>query len=93
MEMRNIGSFDSPIRVENELPCEIQLPKVLELCKKFNVYMKEHNADYLTNESLKWHPKLGISAANVAPEFGVVESRTFLNLLEENNLFSLADLI
>ena len=32
MEMKNIGSFESPIRVENEIPAEIQLPKVLEIC-------------------------------------------------------------
>ena len=25
MEMRNVGSFDSPIRVANEIPAEIQL--------------------------------------------------------------------
>ena len=91
MEMQNIGSFESPIRVENEVPAEIQLPKVLEICNKFNVYMKEHNADYLSNESLYWHPKLGITAANVAPEFGVIESRTFLKLLEENSLYEIAD--
>mgnify|MGYP001170841078 FL=1 len=91
MEMKNIGSFESPIRVENEIPAEIQLPKVLEICKKFNVLMKEHNADYLSNDSLQWHPKLGIPAANVAPEFGVTESKTFLKILEENNLTKLAN--
>ena len=53
--------------------------------------MKEHNADYLSNESLQWHPKLGIPAANVAPEFGVTESKTFLKILEENNLTKLAN--
>ena len=30
--MRNIGSFDSPFRVENELPPEIQIPKMIEIC-------------------------------------------------------------
>ena len=91
MEMKNIGSFESPIRFENELPAEIQLPKVLEICDKFNILMKEHNADYLSNESLQWHPKLGIPAANVAPEFGVIESKAFLNILEENNLTKFAN--
>ena len=27
METKNIGSFDSPIRVANELPPEIQIPQ------------------------------------------------------------------
>ena len=44
--------------------------------------MKEHNADYLTND-LSWHPKLGIHAANVAPEFGVVETKLFLKILQK----------
>ena len=33
--------------------------------------MKEHNTDYLSTDSLKWQSRLGILAANVAPEFGV----------------------
>jgi len=43
-------------------------------------FLKEHNADYLDEESLKMHPILGISAANVAPEFGVTEIKTILRL-------------
>ena len=48
--------------------------------------MKEHNTDYLSNDSLKWHPKLGIHAANVAPEFGVEETKAFIQLLKNNKL-------
>ena len=76
METKNVGSFESPVRVEKEIPVEIQLLKMIEICNENNVYMKEHNADYLTNDSLSWHPKLRIHAANVAPEFGVVETKT-----------------
>jgi hypothetical protein len=42
---------------------------------------KEHNADYLSPSTLRWHVRRQIGAANVAPEFGVTESRTFVNLL------------
>jgi hypothetical protein len=90
METRNIGTFDSPLRVENEIAAEIQVPKMIEICKNFNVFMKEHNTDYLSDESLLWHPRLGIHAANVAPEFGVEETNAFLQILENNNLGSLA---
>ena len=90
METRNIGTFDSPLRVENEIAAEIQVPKMIEICKNFNVFMKEHNTDYLSDESLFWHPRLGIHAANVAPEFGVEETNAFLQILEINNLGSLA---
>ena len=60
--------------------------KALELCEKYGVWMKEHNADYLSNDSLKWHPRIGIHAVNVAPEFGITETRTLIDILKKNNL-------
>lgn len=91
MEMRNIGSFNSPFRIINELPAEIQIPKVIELCNKHNIFMKEHNTDYLSDEALEWHPKFGIHSANVAPEYGLAETKAFVELLETNNMQKLAD--
>lgn len=90
-EMKNVGSFDSPIRVAEQLPSEIQVPKMIEICNKYGILMKEHNADYLSEESLYWHPRLGIHASNVAPEFGVTETKEFLKLLEENSLNLIAE--
>jgi tagatose-1,6-bisphosphate aldolase non-catalytic subunit AgaZ/GatZ len=91
MEMRNVGSFDSPVRVADEIPAEIQLPKMIEICNRYGVFMKEHNTDYLSNEALQWHPRLGIHAANVAPEFGVTETRALVSTLEGNGFQTLAD--
>ena len=91
METRNVGSFDSPLRIKDEIPAEIQLPKILEACERHNVFLKEHNADYLSNEALSWHPRLGIHAANVAPEFGVTETIALLEILEKNNLYNLSE--
>ena len=91
METQNVGSLDSPIRFQEEIPIEIQLPKVIEICNKNNIFMKEHNADYLSLESLKWHPKLGIHSANVAPEFGVTESISLAEVLKSNGLNSLLE--
>jgi tagatose-1,6-bisphosphate aldolase non-catalytic subunit AgaZ/GatZ len=91
METRNVGSFDSPIRVADEIPAEIQLPKMIEICNRYGIFMKEHNTDYLSDDALQWHPRLGIHAANVAPEFGVAETRALLAILEKNDLQTLAD--
>jgi hypothetical protein len=91
METRNVGSFDSPLRVLDEISSEIQVPKMIEICKKHNIFMKEHNADYLSDVALSWHPRLGIHAANVAPEFGVTETKAFLKIMEDNDLKSFAD--
>jgi len=91
METRNVGSFDSPIRVADEIPAEIQLPKMIEICNRYGIFMKEHNTDYLSDDALQWHPRLGIHAANVAPEFGVAETRALLAVLENNGLPNLAE--
>jgi hypothetical protein len=89
MEMRNVGTFEAPFRVENEIPAEIQIPKMIEICKKYNVLMKAHNTDYLSNEALNCYPRLGISAANIAPEFGVIESKKILEIMNTLKLKSL----
>ena len=91
METRNVGTFDSPVRVANELPPEIQIPKMINICNKYGIFMKEHNTDYLSTDSLRWQPRLGIHAANIAPEFGVAETRAFINILEENSQNDLLD--
>ena len=91
METKNIGSFDSPIRVANELPPEIQIPQMINICNKYGIFMKEHNTDYLSTDSLKWQPRLGIHAANIAPEFGVAETRAFIDILKQAGHNDLVD--
>jgi len=91
METYNVGSFESPVRVVNELPPEIQIPKMIEICNRYNICMKEHNTDYLGTKSLEWQPKLGIHAANVAPEFGVVETKAMIDLFESESMHDLSD--
>ncbi|HIJ83649.1 MAG TPA: tagatose-6-phosphate kinase [Magnetococcales bacterium] len=86
METKNVGSFDSPVRFPFELPAGIQVPRILDICSHFGVWLKEHNTDYLSDEALSWHPKLGIHAANVAPEFGVSETRALVQLMNQNGL-------
>lgn len=86
MELENIGAFDSDIREKKQLPIEIHVPKMIELAEKNNFFIKEHNADYLSEDALKWHPRLSIHAANVAPEFGTSETISLLNILTKLNM-------
>lgn len=83
---KNIGSFDSLIRVKNQLPIEVQMPLINDLCRKYNIYIKEHNVDYLSESSLSFHPSLEIHAANVAPEFGLVETKTIVDTMKLLNM-------
>lgn len=82
METRNIGSFDAKLPVQGMLPSSTQLPEILRMCRKHGVFLKEHNADYLSDDALLWHRRYGIHAANVAPEFGVTETRALFSVAE-----------
>lgn len=55
---------------------------------RHGVGVKEHNGDYLPDSLLLEHPYLGVTAMNVAPEFGVVETRAYLELarVEQRNI-------
>ncbi len=65
----NVGNFD-PKTAE----------KLCQISKKYGIGFKEHNADYLSEDILKMHPELGITSANIAPEFGLVETVSLINL-------------
>lgn len=64
--------------------------KLSRVAAKYGMELKEHNCDYLSNELLLMHPALGVASSNVAPEFGVVETRAYLQLAHlENQLYTL----
>ncbi len=67
----NVGRFDAS--TARRLSAE---------ARKFGVGLKEHNGDYLSDFILYTHPILSITAANVAPEFGVVETGAYLLLAD-----------
>ncbi|MDR2608551.1 MAG: class II D-tagatose-bisphosphate aldolase, non-catalytic subunit [Treponema sp.] len=61
--------------------------------RNHGVGLKEHNGDYLSNYLLSIHPYIGVTAANVAPEFGYVETKTYLMLSQMERYFHEAGLI
>ncbi|DAB29069.1 MAG TPA: hypothetical protein CFH84_11555 [Sulfurimonas sp. UBA12504] len=78
METENVGEFS---KNKNPIATIKNIQHTLNLCNKYDVMLKEHNTDYLSNESLALRPIIGIHASNIAPEFGVVETKGFLYLL------------
>ena len=59
------------------------------IAKKHHVGLKEHNGDYLDDVILLQHPAWGVTAMNVAPEFGTVETQAYLKLSEvEDSLYA-----
>lgn len=85
-EMRNVGNLGAPFRERGIIPPEVHIAKLVETCEKHGVHLKEHNTDYLSDDTLSWHPRVGIHAANVAPEFGVAETKHILRLCDEFGL-------
>ena len=67
----NIGNFDKKKSIE-----------FIEICKKFNIKSKEHNGDYLSIKEIKKRFELGLSAINIAPEFGYIETKCILEEIE-----------
>lgn len=51
------------------------------MAKKYGVGLKEHNADYLDDETLLMHNPAHITAANVAPQYGTAETHALLHLV------------
>jgi tagatose-1,6-bisphosphate aldolase non-catalytic subunit AgaZ/GatZ len=56
---------------------------VAELAKfaeSAGVKLKEHNADYLTAEQIQLRKTAGVHALNIAPQLGIIQTRTLLHL-------------
>ena len=73
---QNIGTFDEQRCID-----------MIALCEKYGVSSKEHNGDYLTPEQITKRFDLGLSAINIAPEFGVLETRCILDAIETEEQF------
>lgn len=74
---KNVGHFN----YENS-------KKLSQIAAKYGVGLKEHNGDYLSEDKLLAHLPLGITAMNVAPAFGTVETRALLELLDVEDKFA-----
>lgn len=69
----NIGNYN-PAHLKTEL----------KICEKYNLLSKEHNGDYLKIEEIKNKFDFGLSAINIAPEFGVFETDILLENMTEH---------
>lgn len=83
-ESENVGEYKSKIHTNNEFQNKIK--KLTQLCNKYDIFSKAHNCDYLDSDTLMSLRKCGVNAINIAPEYGIIESRKIISLLKENNL-------
>ncbi len=74
---QNTGNFDLE-----------RLKKMINVAKRNNLSSKEHNGDYISEDLIKLKMSYGLDAINIAPEFGLIETQTYLDHLKyEENLF------
>lgn len=74
---KNVGHFN----YENSA-------ELSRIAKKYGVGLKEHNGDYLSEAKLLAHLPLEITAMNVAPAFGTIETMALLELLDVEDKFA-----
>ena len=68
-----------------------RLKEMIEICKQNNLISKEHNGDYIPVSIIKEKFDLGLDSINIAPEFGLIETLTYIKEIENNWDFSLID--
>ena len=70
-ETRNVGRFD--IEKTKEL---------VKVCNEHNLFLKGHNSDYISDDTIQSINQAGVHSINVAPEFGITETVELFNTLE-----------
>ncbi len=76
--VNNTGSYDKK-----------RLIRMVAVAKKFNLISKEHNGDYIPTELIKEKFKLGLDSINIAPEFGLIETNTYLSYIKDEKLLEI----
>lgn len=60
-----------------------RLKNMIKVAKKHNKLTKEHNGDYIPVELIKEKMELGLDSLNIAPEFGLIETETYLHKIQK----------
>ncbi len=80
-ETRNVGALAGDA-AEEQGRLDERIRRLVEVARRYGVAIKEHNGDYLSEAILAKRPGLGIGATNIAPEYGVAETRFVLSRCE-----------
>lgn len=63
---------------------KLRLQRMISVCKKYNLLSKEHNGDYIPESLIRKKMELGLDSINIAPEFGLIETNTYLKEISDN---------
>jgi hypothetical protein len=76
-ESSNTGSYNGE-----------RLADMIRVCKTYGLYSKEHNGDYLHQDLIFEKFKCGLNSINIAPEFGMIESKTYIKEIRNEKVFN-----
>jgi len=71
-ENHNTGEYDKD-----------RLLKMVDVARSFGKISKEHNGDYLENKLVKEKFDIGLDSINIAPEFGQIQTKVYIQKIEE----------
>ena len=71
----NTGVYDSS-----------RLRDMIDVVKTHGLASKEHNGDYLSTDLIQEKFNLGLDAINIAPEFGQIETKTYLDKIRSHRI-------
>jgi len=63
-----------------------RLKEMVAVARKYKLISKEHNGDYIPVETIKEKFNLGLDCINIAPEFGLIETQTYLDEIKNSSL-------
>jgi len=61
-----------------------RLVAMINVAKSHNLLSKEHNGDYIPVELINEKMSLGLDSINIAPEFGLIETQTYLDEIKND---------
>ena len=61
---------------------------MIKVAKKHNLKSKEHNGDYIPEKLIREKMKLGLDSINIAPEFGLIETQTYLDEIKSSKILN-----
>jgi len=64
-----------------------RLKEMIKVAKRHGLISKEHNGDYIPVETIKEKFDLGLDCINIAPEFGLIETQTYLDEIKDSKIF------
>jgi len=64
-----------------------RLKEMVKVAQRHDLISKEHNGDYIPVETIKEKFNLGLDCINIAPEFGLIETQTYLDEIKDSKIF------